>query len=125
MPIGNKIRTLVCLAVTGCTVERCELFTTHGHIKIASKATLGISSITPVLNTSEQANRSLVIPDRQSGVSTHWEVSKERERCCCSSSGLSQPSRRVGVGRLAVAESQSSTRGSCHPRLSRIARRTF
>jgi len=59
--VNPKIRSLVCQAVTGFQIVRRELFTTSGESKTPSKATLGISSLTPVLPTSEQANRSVAI----------------------------------------------------------------
>jgi hypothetical protein len=59
--VDPAIASLICMAVTGCKIVRRELFTTRKQLEVPSKVTLGISALTSVLPTTEQANRSLTI----------------------------------------------------------------
>jgi len=71
--VKDDIRGLICQAVTGCSIERRELFTTMGRVKMPSKASLAVSAITPVLGESEQANRSITIKLGVRGASNREE----------------------------------------------------
>ena len=59
--VDPAIASLICMAVTGCKIVRRELFTTSNQVEVDSKVTLGISALTSVLPTTEQANRSLTV----------------------------------------------------------------
>jgi hypothetical protein len=65
--VDSKIRKLICLAATGFSVVRRELFTTTGEVRAESKATIGFSALTSILPTAEQANRSMVFQLRKRG----------------------------------------------------------
>ncbi len=73
--VKNDVRTLICQAVTGCQIERRELFTTMGRIKMPSKASLAMSAIDPILGESEQANRSITIKLNDRGATNREELS--------------------------------------------------